>query len=74
MGIIKTFLAGAFLGAGVFSTLTHSAWASTTHMMSVVPALTVADLIETGGAIACGFAATLIVLRQDWDERRSPAA
>ncbi|HEY2707369.1 MAG TPA: hypothetical protein VGI95_04890 [Caulobacteraceae bacterium] len=65
MGTFKTFLAGAFLGAGVFSVLTHAAWVSTTHMMSIVPALTVADLIEAGGAAFSGVTALLIVLRQD---------
>lgn len=65
MHIVKTFLAGAFLGAGAFDVLTHSAWASTVHMMSVIPALTVADVIETGGAAAAGIIALLVVARQD---------
>jgi|GEM_PF-2681267 hypothetical protein len=65
MHILKTFLAGAFLGAGAFGALTHAAWTSTLHMASVVPALTVADIIETGGAAAAGFVALLVVARQD---------
>ncbi len=65
MHILKTFLAGAFLGAGAFGALTHAAWASTLHMSSVVPALTVADIIETGGAAVGGLLALLVVAREN---------
>ncbi|MBV9511665.1 MAG: hypothetical protein JO303_15435 [Caulobacteraceae bacterium] len=68
--MIKTFLAGAFLGAGAFGALTHGAWTSTLHTSSLIPALTVADLIEDGGALAAGVLALLVVARQD---RRRPA-
>ena len=65
MHVLKTFVAGAFLGAGAFGALTHAAWASTLHMSSIIPALTVADIIETGGAIAAGILALIVVSRQD---------
>jgi hypothetical protein len=65
MQILKTFLAGAFLGAGVFGFLTHAAWVSSLHASTLVPALTVADVIETGGAVAAGFIALLIVRQQE---------
>ncbi len=65
MQILKTFLAGAFLGAGLFGALTHAAWVSTLHTWSIIPALTVADVIETAGAIGTGLFALLVVMRQD---------
>jgi hypothetical protein len=65
MGTIKTFLSGAFLGAAAFGALTHAAWAHSLRIATIVPALTVADVIEVGGAVASGIAALLIVLRQE---------
>jgi hypothetical protein len=65
MNIVKTFLAGAFLGAGALGALTHAAWSSTTQMASLIPALTVADLIETGGAAVCGVIALMVVSIQE---------
>jgi hypothetical protein len=65
MQILKTFMAGAFLGAGLFGALTHAAWLSTMHRWSVIPALTVADVIECGGSVGAGLIALLVVARQE---------
>jgi hypothetical protein len=65
MHVLKTFLAGAFLGAGAFGALTHAAWTSTVHMSSIIPALSVADVIEAGGATLTGLIALLVVAKQD---------
>ena len=70
MNLIKTFLAGAFLGEGAFGALTHAAWASTLHTSSLIPALTVADMIEDGGALVAGVFALWLVSRGD--RRRAP--
>jgi hypothetical protein len=69
MDTVKTFLAGAFLSAGKIGALTHSAWTSTLHMASVIPAVTIADVVEVGGAILGGLLALFIV---NLENRRRP--
>ena len=65
MQVIKTFLAGAFLGAGAVGGLTHAAWSSAFRMSTVIPALTVADLVEVGGGVVAGLVAMYVVARQE---------
>ena len=59
----RPFLSGAFLGAGVLGVLTHFVWVATTHTPSIVPGLSVSDVVETLGAVVCGLAANGLVQR-----------
>jgi hypothetical protein len=65
MHIVKTFMAGAFLGGGAFGALTHVAWATSLSAESFIPALTVADVVEAAGAVVAGLVALFIVHQED---------
>jgi hypothetical protein len=56
MGLLRTFFAGAFLGAGVFGAITHAPWA----LSALVPGVGLAA-IELVGTIASGILAVWIV-------------